>query len=178
MPRGAVADMPRIDFDALPDTSRLWIFGAARTLDESAQARVTGAASDFIASWAAHGTPLTGSCALVDDRFLLVAVDQASVPPSGCSIDAMVRLLKGLEGELGVPLVAHGDIYFRGPDGRTERMTRAEFRTAAAEGKVTSATPVFDTTLTELGRLRAGAFEVPARDSWHGPAFFREQAGA
>ena len=165
--------MPRIAFDALPDSSRLWIFGAGDVLSDRAVAQVLDSAASFIESWAAHGTPLTGGCTLIEGRFLLVAVDQASVPPSGCSIDAMVRVLKGLEGEIGVPLVAHGDIYLRDADGRTARMSRSEFRAAAAEGQVSPDTPVFDTTLTELARYRQGRFEVPARDSWHGPAFFR-----
>ncbi len=170
--------MPRIAFDALPDSSRLWIFSAAEVLNDRAVAQVLDSASTFIDSWAAHGTPLTGGCTLVEGRFLLVAVDQATVPPSGCSIDAMVRVLKGLETELGVPLVSHGDIYLRRDDGGTERMTRAEFRAAALEGAVTPETGVFDTTLSGLGPYRTSAFEVPAKDSWHGPAFFRERAGA
>ena len=95
--------MPRIAFDALPDSSRLWIFGAGDVLSDRAVAQVLDSAASFIESWAAHGTPLTGGCTLIEGRFLLVAVDQASVPPSGCSIDAMVRVLKGLEGEIGQP---------------------------------------------------------------------------
>ena len=55
-------------------------------------------------------------------------------------------------------------------------MSRSEFRQAARDGTVTPDTLVFDTTLTSLADLRAGRFERPARESWHGTAFFPSAA--
>lgn len=165
--------MPRIDFERMPDDARLWIFGASEPLGDAARARVLEETDRFLEGWAAHGTPLTGARALVDDAFLLVAVDQASVPPSGCSIDAMVRVLKSLETELGVELVSHGDVHLRGERG-VERVSRSEFKAGVAEGRWDVDTPVFDTTLTSVGAWRdEGRFEHPARHGWHGLAFFR-----
>ena len=164
--------MPRVEFSSLPDGSRLWIFGASRELTAEEAERILTEADRFIDGWAAHGSPLTGARDLVEKRFLLVAVDPVTVPPSGCSIDAMVRLLKGLESEIGVEMVSHGDVYVREGDGIARR-SRAEFKAGVAEGRYTPESRVFDTTLTDLGRFRAGDFELPARDGWHGLAFFR-----
>lgn len=164
--------MPRTDFTKLPADARLWVFGAARALDRAERARLLEAVDGFLDQWKAHGAPLTGARDLREDRFLMVAVDEASVPPSGCSIDAMVRVLIDVEKELGVPLVGHGSVFWRDPDGSVRTADRAEFRRLAEAGGVSADTSVIDTTLTRVDRLRDD-WERPARTAWHGRAFFR-----
>ena len=163
--------MPLVSFDSLPDDSRLWIFGAERCLAPFEQTELLSEVDRFLADWRAHGTPLAAARDLNGDRFLMVAVDQASVPPSGCSIDAMVAVLKDVEVRLGVALVDHGALYYRGPAGDILRVDRPTFRRRAEAGDVDGDTPVFDTTVTSLGDVRSGRWERPARSSWHGRAF-------
>jgi hypothetical protein len=47
-----------------------------------------------------------------------------------------------------------------------QSVTRPVFRALAADGAVSSDTPVFDTAITTASAWRT-AFEKPARDSWH-----------
>ena len=164
--------MPRIAFNDLPDDARLWVFPVPDPLDAGEVRDLLGDVDAFLDGWAAHGAPLTGARHWTEDRFLLVGVDQRSVPPSGCSIDAMVRVLKTAEARTGKTLVGHGPLYLRGDDGTIRSVSRREFRDGVQEGRITHGTPVFDTTLTSVGAWREGQFEVAAGDSWHGPAFF------
>ncbi len=159
--------MPRIDFDQLPDSSRVWIFGVDRTLESVEESRLLEVVDDFLEQWAAHGAPLTVARDWVHGRFLQVGLDESSVPPSGCSIDAMVHTLKGLEGELGVVMVDNAPVWFA-DEGRVHRVGRAEFRALAQAGRVEGDTTVFDNSVTRVGQVRAGQWERPARDSWHG----------
>ena len=169
--------MPRTDFARLPGDARLWIFGAARPLDARERAELLALVDRFLDGWKAHGAPLTAARDLREDRFLMVAVDEASVPPSGCSIDAMVNELKGLGEKLGVGLVGSGDVFYRAPSGQVQREERARFKQLADAGQVGPDTVVFDTTLTRVGRLSDGSWERPARESWHRRAFFFKPAG-
>ena len=164
--------MPRTDFDALPDSARVWVFPLHDPISGEAAASVEARVEEFLEGWAAHGTPLTGAYRWVDGRFLVVAVDQASVPPSGCSIDSMVRILKEEEARLGHRLVDHSPVFYRDEVDGVKRLSRKEFREAAARGDVSPDTPVFDTTVTQMAVLRAQGIERPARDSWHGSVFF------
>ena len=102
----------------------------------------------FLDSWKAHGEPLTVAREWRHDRFLLVGVDEASVPPSGCSIDALVNALKELEGRLGVTMVDNTPVWYRDGEG-IQRVSRQDFGALVAEGRVT-----------------------PASGNWHGRAFF------
>lgn len=167
--------MPRTDFARIPADGRLWIFGADRALDAPERAALLAEVDRFLDQWKAHGQPLLAARDWREDRFLLVAVDEASIPASGCSIDAMVNVLKELESRLGLGLVGHGAVYWRDPSGSVRRAERAEFRRLAAAGEVGPDTRVFDTTLTRVGTLSDGGWERPAREAWHRQAFFRAQ---
>lgn len=166
--------MPRIDFDRLPSHGRIWIFPASRRLGQEEAAALLGEVDAFLEGWAAHGAPLRSGRSLVEDHFLVVGVDEDASRPSGCSIDALVNRLEALAEARGLGLVEHAPVWFRSGEG-IRVVPRDEFRRMAREGEVTPDTPVFDTTLTRLDRLRSEGIERPARESWHGRAFFREQ---
>jgi hypothetical protein len=163
--------MPTTPFDSLPDDSRLWVFGAGRRLSAAESAAVLERVDEFLTAWAAHGEPLTCGRAWRHDRFLLVAVDERSVPPSGCSIDAMVDVLKELQERLATSLVDQHRVWFR-EGAEVQCVERAGFRELAEAGRVGPETIVFDQTVTRLGRLRAGDWERPAGETWHRRAFF------
>jgi hypothetical protein len=163
--------MPRVDFDQLPDDARLWIFPAERALSEAEQARLLEEVDRFIAQWGAHTVPLTAGRELRYDRFLLVAVDQRSAGPSGCSIDALFRRTEALEREIGIELVNHAPVVFR-RGSAIERVPRDQFAKLASAGTVGLETTVFDNTLTCVGDIRAGRWETPLANSWHARAFF------
>lgn len=163
--------MPKVPFDTLPDHGRLWVFPTSRGLDAGERAELEEAVETFLGGWAAHGQPLRSGWELRADRFLLVGVDVDAEAPSGCSIDALVNRLRRFGEERGVSLIDHAPVWYRGAEG-VMCLGRAQFRELAARGAVDADTVVFDTTLTRIGDLRAGALERPARESWHGRAFF------
>ena len=163
--------MPRIAFDELPEDARVWIFSAERKLTEPERLRLLADVDAFIDQWGAHAVPLTAGRDLVYDQFLFVAVDQRAAGPSGCSIDALVRQMKGLQDEIGVELVNHAPVLFRQGEA-IARVPREAFAELAEAGDVGPDTTVFNNTLTSLGDVRAGRWEVPASASWHARAFF------
>ncbi len=156
-------------FPGLPDSARLWIFGVGRELSPSDESRLMGSVAAFLGGWKAHGHPLAARHAWVYGRFLLVAVDERIAPPSGCSIDALVARLRGLEAELETEIVGGSPVWYL-PDAEgtgIERVSRSVFRKRAEAGLVTGETVVFDLTLERVGELREGRWERPAREGWH-----------
>ncbi len=163
--------MPQIAFDELPGYARIWIFSAARKLTEAERTRLLGEVDAFIDQWGAHGVPLSAGRDVVYDQFLFIAVDQRAAGPSGCSVDALVRQMKALQQEIGVELVNHAPVLFRQGES-IARVPRDAFARLAEAGDVGLDTTVFNNTLTSLGDVRDGRWEVAAGDSWHGRAFF------
>lgn len=169
--------MSRIDFDQLPDASRVWVFGVSHGFSPAEEAGFLAVVDGFLDVWAAHGHALRCGRDWRHGRFLIVAVDEASEPPSGCSIDAMVQVLKDEQRRLGVEIVDHTAVWYL-EGGEVRRVTRKEFKALVEADQIGADTVVFDNTVTSLSGVREGSWERPARDSWHYRAFFREPAGA
>ena len=164
--------MPLVAFDELPDRARLWTFAAARRLTDQEADRLLAATEEFLTGWAAHRVPLATARDWRFDQFLFVAVDEVAAGASGCSIDALVKFIREMESQLEVMFTDHGSVWFRASGGAIECASREEFTQLVDEGSVGPDTVVFDNTIQTTGALRDGRWEVPARGSWHGPAFF------
>ena len=158
--------MPQVNFNSLPDSARVWVYGADRELGADGQNKLLDTVDSFLDDWAAHGTPLSSSRDWREGRFLTIAVDQEQAGASGCSIDGLFRNLKSLEGVLGAKLVPSGLVYYRGRDGHVRAVTRDEFSEAAARGEIDKDTEVFDLSVTSLAEWK-GRFKSRAADSWH-----------
>jgi hypothetical protein len=166
----------RVPFHEMPPDGRLWIFAAARPLTGAEEQALLSAVDVFLDQWAAHGVPLAAARDLRYRQFLFVAVDESRTGASGCSIDAMARVLGELERELGVELVNHGPVLYRSDEG-IARADRPAFAERVRRGEVSPDTVVFNNTLSRVGEFLDGRWEVPARESWHARAFWRAKGG-
>jgi hypothetical protein len=157
--------MPIVPFDALPDESRVWIFGSDPALARDDADRLLDEVDRFLAQWKAHGAPLTCAREWTHDRFLAVGVDTTQESASGCSIDGLFRTLQGLERALGARLLGGGRVFYRAADGGVHAASREQFVSIAAKRGVSADTAVFDTSVTTAGDRRA-RFETTAGESW------------
>lgn len=163
--------MPAVPFDHLPDDARVWVFAAARPLDDAQRRALVDHADAFLQRWAAHGAPVHGGRELRHGRFLLVAADERATGVSGCSIDSLFRTLGDLEAQTGVPLRDGSLVFYRDASGEVQAEPRPAFRQRASAGEVSEDTIIFDNTIATVGDVRAGRWEKPLRDSWHARAF-------
>lgn len=159
-----------VDFSSLPDAARLWIFAAAAPVSEDAALELLQRVDAFLEQWNAHGHPVVGGRDWRHGRFLLVAADEEATGVSGCSTDTLFRVVKEAERDLGVSLLDSSRVWFReGDEIRSE--TRGEFRDRVKRGAAGGETIVFDNTAATVGDVRAGRWERPMREAWHGRAF-------
>jgi hypothetical protein len=154
------------DFEKLPDNSRVWVYGADKSIDGTNAIALLGQVDNYLTDWKAHGMPLTAGRDWRENRFLTIAVDQNQAGASGCSIDGLFRTLKSLEPKIGAGIVTSGLIFYRDKQGDIQAMSRDDFGEAGARGEVDAGTQVFDLSVTTLGEWRA-RFSSRAGDSWH-----------
>lgn len=158
--------MPITSFSSLPDDARLWVFAASDGIPPERSAPLLAAVDEWLSEWKAHGEPLTSARDWRDDRFLVIGVDQSTAGASGCSVDALFRILQQLQGQLGTSLVGGGRVFYQNRDGGIESATRAAFSDRANAGGVDADTIVYDTAVTSAADYRRG-FTRRAGDSWH-----------
>lgn len=151
--------MPLTDISRLSDDANIWIFGITPAIAnaDAMLARVDA----FLNDWAAHGAPVLAARDLREGRFLIIAADK-DAEKSGCSIDRLFALVRMLERDFGVMMLDPQNVFYRDETGSIRDTKRAAFRDVATESTV-----VFDTTAATLGEVRGGAWERPARESWH-----------
>ncbi len=157
--------MPLVEFSSLPDVSRAWVIGSADPLTTDAEAILIAQVDEYLAGWHAHGEPLTVGRDSREHRFLTIAVDPTASDASGCSLDALFRVFKGMEQVLGTTLLDRARVYFRDQTGVVQSTDRPGISELAERGVVTGETPVFDTSVQTLGEWR-NRFETPAAQAW------------
>jgi|SRR6266550_6746775 len=154
------------DFEKLPDSARVWVYGADKSVDGGNATTLLGEVDNYLTTWKAHGVPLTAARDWRENRFLTIAVDQNQAGASGCSIDGLFRTLKSIEQKVGAGIVTSGLIFYRDKQGEIRAVSRDDFSEAGARGEIDGDTQVFDLSVTTLGEWRS-RFSSRARDSWH-----------
>lgn len=140
--------------DDLNDEARVWVFGRPSPLSDEQSDSLTRETQRFLRGWSAHGAALRAAAAVLDNTFLVVALEEGS-DASGCSIDDLFRFVR----QMG--MLDSGRVFYRAGDG-VRSATRSEF----AGLELNDDTIVFDTTVGRLGDLRRN-FAKRLADSWH-----------
>ncbi len=86
----------------LPLSSRVWVYQSNRIFTETEQEIINVKLADFVKGWNNHGTNLTASAFVVEPSFVVLAVNEADINASGCSIDSSVRFIKQIGQELKI----------------------------------------------------------------------------
>ena len=59
-----------VDFDILPDKSRLWIYASEQKLTNDQQIYILDSLSNHLESWQAHKLPLIAGVTILEDYFI------------------------------------------------------------------------------------------------------------
>jgi hypothetical protein len=157
---------------ALPDAARVWIHPSSAPLADETQAALRDRLEQFVAEWSSHRQAVEGGVAILYDRFVVLAGARTDgADPSGCAIDDATQAVEAAAAELEVEWVPSLHVLYRAADGAIAAVSRSTFRARAEAGAVTTATTVFDPSVTTLGAVRDGDFEQPAGRAWHADAF-------
>ena len=154
-----------VNFDELPETSKVWIFQASRSLTDQEQEGIKSKIEVFINNWTSHGSDLQASYLLKYKRFIILSLNSDLNKATGCSIDASVHFIQGLEKEYNVDLLDKMNVsYKQGEYIAYKSLT--DFRQMAKDKAVSKNTIVFNNLVTNKAEFLEN-WEVPAQDSWH-----------
>ena len=154
-------------FADLPDRARVWVYCTDRALTESEADVVNSGLKRFLASWKSHGRTIHGAGSIVLGRFVVIAGDIPGGDVSGCGIDASTRTLNTIAGELGFGFLSALDAAYRIGNEPVKTVSRAEMKKLVSQGALSHDTRVFDFSVPDLGRVRAGTFDPVLGDSWY-----------
>ncbi len=154
-----------VEFNDLPDTSRVWIYQADRSLTENEISEIKQKLEAFLELWTVHGSTLEASYEIRYKRFIVIALNQELQAASGCSIDASVNFIQQLEKEYNIELLDKMNVSYRQGDFIAYKPL-LDFKKMAKQNAVSQNTIVFNNLVTNKYEY-INYWEVPARDSWH-----------
>ncbi|UAB75095.1 ABC transporter ATPase [Mesoflavibacter sp. SCSIO 43206] len=158
-----------VDFNTLPEHSRVWIYQANRSFSEEELTEIKQKLDTFITNWTAHGSDLNAGYDIRYKRFIILAVNQTSQSATGCSIDASVRFIQQLEQDYNVDLMDKMNVSYK--QGQfVAHKTLLDFKKMVKDKAVSKNTIVFNNLVTNIGELNEN-WEVPAEQSWHSRFF-------
>lgn len=149
----------------LPGHARVWIYQAERFLSESEVSGLAVAMSDFIDQWSSHGQKMDASAAVMHNRFVVIAADEAQAAASGCGIDKSVQWMKEMGSAMGIDFFQRTQVLYFENDELKETPLH-QFWAMRKAGLVSDETVIFDNTVKNLTELQS-AWKVPFHRSWH-----------
>ena len=158
-----------VEFQDLPDTSRIWVYQSDRELDEAQLREMNVALKNFIEEWTRHGKDLRGSYTILYNHFIVIGVDESFNQVSGCSIDASTHLFKRFEEQFGIELLNRLNTAFRSGE-HINVVPLSDFQNYVRQDRIGRDTLVFNNMVQTKKELEE-AWEVPASESWHSRYF-------
>ncbi|OUR91840.1 ABC transporter ATPase [Flavobacteriales bacterium 34_180_T64] len=154
-----------VDFNTLPDTSRVWVYQANRSFTEKEIEAIKGKLDIFIENWTAHGSDLQSSYDIVYKRFIVIGLNQDLNNATGCSIDASVHFIQQLEKDYAVDLMDKMNVSYKQGEFIAYK-TLVDFKKMAKDKAVSKNTIVFNNLVNNIAEFKEN-WEVPASESWH-----------
>lgn len=155
-----------VAFKELPETSRIWVYQANRNFSDEELKVIHDLVPQFLTQWTAHGASLHAGYEVKYNRFIVFGLDQTTASASGCSIDASVHFIQGLEKRFGVELMDRMNVSFKQGDYITYK-SMADFKKMARAKAINKNTIVFNNLVANKQEYLEH-WEVPASESWHG----------
>ena len=158
-----------VDFKELPDTARIWIYQSNRPFTEEEMKEIHSLMKAFITQWTAHGKTLRAGYEVPYRRFIILGLDQSQAAASGCSIDASVHFIQGLEKKYEVDLLDKMNVTFKQAE-YVAYKPLTDFKKMAKDKAISPNTIVFNN-LVNNKQEYLESWEVPASESWHSRFF-------
>ncbi|MBD0824506.1 MULTISPECIES: ABC transporter ATPase [Aestuariibaculum] len=154
-----------VDFNTLPEESRVWIYQANRSFTEAEIGEIEEKLNVFLENWTAHGSDLNAGYLIKYKRFIVIGLNQNLNKATGCSIDASVRFIQELEQDYKVDLMDKMNVsYKQGEYIAYKSLT--DFKQMAKDKAVSKNTIVFNNLVANIADFNEN-WEVPASESWH-----------
>lgn len=152
-----------VEFNTLPEESRVWIYQANRSFTENEIDEIKSKLDIFIENWTAHGSDLQSGYEIKYKRFIIIALNQNLNTATGCSIDASVHFIQQLEKDYNVDLMDKMNVSYKQGEYIAYK-TLIDFKKMAKDKAVSKNTIVFNNLVTNIAEYHEN-WEVPASES-------------
>ena len=146
------------DFHTLPEQARIWLYASEKALTQSQQDYILNIISEELKGWNAHKQPLTAGVTILENHFIVVALDESKNGASGCSIDTLQKTIQKIEKEFSISLMNRLNVFCKIED---EILSMPSFKLGSVADKDTL---FYD--LTILTKNDLNTYLKPISEGW------------
>lgn len=163
-----------IPFDQMPEDARVWVYAANRVLTQAEQTEITAKADVFVSGWTAHQQQLKASFIILNNVFLILAVDENHNEVSGCGIDKSIHFMQEIDKTYTLNLFNRLQIELL-LEGETILTNKQKLAVMLQDGKANAQTIMFNKTITNK-RDFDQQFQSALDKSWVYPGLMSQLA--
>jgi hypothetical protein len=154
-----------IDFDILPENSKIWIYQSDRKFYPQEIEEICQKIEVFLQSWSQDNETISASYQIKYNRFIIFAVDTSNISLTIESIDASVGFIINLQNEYEIELLDKLNVCFKQGEFVQYQELKA-FQKLIKSKSISAKTIVFNNLINTKEEL-TDAWEVPITESWH-----------
>jgi len=147
-----------VEFSKISDESKVWIYSSEKKLNMNQIEYIENKISNHLVNWQSHKKDIEAAVNIVENRFVIIAVDETKVSASGCSIDSLYRLIQDIELQLSISLLNRLNVYCVIND------KIVCLPISNLKDKVDSSTLFYDLTINN--KFQLSNFLKPIKNSW------------
>jgi len=147
-----------VNFNTINEHSRIWIYAVEQKFTDEQVDYILSSISDHLQNWEAHKLPLTAGVTVLENHFIVIALDESEYRASGCSIDTLQAMIQGIEKKLSISLMNRLNVFLRLND---EIQCVPSFKLA---GNTNKDTLFYDLTIQNKSELKS--YLKPISQGW------------
>ena len=153
-----------IDFNELPNWSKLWIFPSSRKFYPQEISQIEEKVTLFLKTWSSDNDEFNCSFELKYNRFIIISVDNSNISLSLKSYDELTLFIQQIEKEFDVILFDKINVCYKQGE-FVQYKDLIEFKKLIKNKGVSSKTTVFDNMITTKEDYIYN-WEINIMDSW------------
>lgn len=143
--------------------NRVWAYIISEALPEAELKQLEEAGKTFVEHWTAHENKLSASFEILNQRIVLVKVNEEETGASGCSIDKLTRFMKASEMRFGIQLLNRLLVAYQ-KNGMLQVVHSSKIKDLLIQGEISADTPVYNTAVATDKELNN--WLQPLRETW------------
>lgn len=153
-----------LEFDQMPENSRIWIYQSSRKFSEQETELIKTRLQQFCENWNTHGTLMPTSFSIEENHLLMLAVDESQLGASGCSIDSSVRVLSEIESQIDVNLRDQGKVSIKDQNEEITVLPALGIKSSLQEKQISTRFLVINPLINKKKDLEK--LWIPISESW------------
>lgn len=154
-----------VPFNTLSDNSKIWIYQSSRLFTDVEVNELETRLSNFVENWESHSRTLKGAFLILENRFVVISVDETVNDASGCSIDKSVHFLQEIENEFKTQLLDKSKVAIKSNDGDVVLYPLLSLKEAVRLGEISQNTLVYNNLVSTKKDFET-SWIVPVEATW------------